>query len=94
MFTVQQGTEQYRIVAPNGDASDLVDYGELAELNTGGKDYIALVDFDEENPEEIVSLLPDWVMCATVEPAEVEDVEFDDPDGEDVSVEQVVGGGE
>src|SRR4051812_20502702 len=93
MFTVQQGTDQYRIVAPNGDASELTEYGDVAELETGGKCYIALVDVDEENPDEMIYMLRDWVMCVTAEPAEVEDVEFDgdeaveaevsDGDGED-----------
>jgi hypothetical protein len=86
MFKIQQDIDQYRIVAPNGDASEVVNLGELAELETGGHNYISLCDEDPETGE-FISLLEDWVMRVVVEPAEVEDVEFDKGD-DDVEVEE------
>ncbi len=74
---LQMGDEQYQIVEAAGKTeSDLADYGELCELEVGGKRFIALCAKDEN--DEIQSALGEkWVYEATPVECEVEDVDIE-----------------
>ena len=58
MPKLQFGKDHYRIVGNNGEEGELVEYGEAAELRVGLSRYLAIVDLDADDEEEVVSLLP------------------------------------
>lgn len=78
MPKLQFGDEAYRIVGDNGEEGELVEYGVAATLTTPGHRFVAVVDVDEADPDEVVSLLPDneWLIDGPAVEAAQEDVEF------------------
>lgn len=83
MPKLQMGDDAYRIVGDAGEEGELVMYGDAAVLETGGRRYVAVVDVDPEDPDSVVSLLPDdeWLIEGRAVPCEQEDVDFQGPDG-------------
>lgn len=96
MVKVQCGEDTYRLVCGSAEG-DLVEYGEVAEVEAGGHRYIALVDLDDKSNVE--SLLGEGFVYRVdaPEPHEIEDVEFeeegDDGDEEDDEEEETVEAG-
>lgn len=72
MFTVELGDDGYQLVASSGEESGVTDYGDTAEIEVDGKDYICAVD----SKEEALAEPPEVYLCLEEVPA-VEEVEFD-----------------
>lgn len=77
---IQLGESEYRIVdTASGTEGDLSEYGDVAELEVGGRRYIALVQEDENGEGDYESLLGDgWCYEVTATACEQEDVTFED----------------
>jgi hypothetical protein len=76
MFKIRTGDTAYCIVGPSGEESESVDYGELAELKIGSARYIALVEEDPDDDENIFSVFgDDWVLKVEAGLAELEEGE-------------------
>jgi len=73
-FALELGAESFRIVGPDGEESELADYGDVATLEIGEEQYIAMVpgtDRDEwDNFEGVVFELVE-------EETEIREVEFE-----------------
>ncbi len=85
MPKLQFGDEAYRIVGDGGEEGELVEYGMAATLDVGGKRLLAIVDADPDDPQEVLSLLPEgeWVVEGRAVAATQEDVEFAGPEAEE-----------
>lgn len=80
-ITIESGEEAYRLVGPDGDEGDLVEYGLPAVLHLGGDMYAAYIEDpeaeDEEMGQHVYKLQP-------IEETEVVEVEFEeDEEGEE-----------
>ncbi len=87
-FIVEQGEKHYRLVAPDKTEGDLVEYGEIADVEYMGETYIACCDMEGE--DEVVSILPGdaWVVKIVPAVSSQVDVQFSDTDeGEEVDAE-------
>ena len=76
-ITIEKGEQGYRLIGPAGEEGDLTEYGEPATLEIGDETYFALLPSEEEEYEELESLVYRLEECET----EVSEVEFDEDDG-------------
>jgi hypothetical protein len=84
MPKLQLGDDVYRIVGDGGEEGELVEYGDPATLEVGGHRYLAIVDVDPTDDQNVISLLAEgeWIVDGrSVGDVEMEDVEFKTADG-------------
>lgn len=75
-FTVQMDEDEYRIMGPDGEEGDAVDYGEPAVLMIGSAIYYCLIDDPDTEAADVMR-----IDSVSKMPTEVEEVEFQDADG-------------
>lgn len=88
---IQLGETEYQIVVGEQE-SGWMDYGEALDAEIGGVRYLALVEEDPDDGEQVRSALGDvWVYCVS---AGLESVELEDVDDADDAEEGEEGEGE
>ena len=75
-ITIEKGEQGYRLIGPGGEEGDLTEYGDPATLEIGGETYMALLPSEEEEYEELESLVYRLEDVETV----VEEVDFEEGD--------------
>lgn len=90
---VQVGVDGYRI-AVGEEVTDFYDFGEVCEVELGGKRYLAFVDLPEgvevdgeTVSEDVESKLEYWLYEVTPVEGEPEDVEGDEDGEEDADTD-------
>lgn len=68
--------DYYRIVGPNGEEGEPVPFGYPADIEVGGRPYIAVVDYDPEQDEAPVIVLPVYLLGAEQRTVEVQGVDL------------------
>ena len=81
-FQIQTDETEYRIVSPEGDASETAEYGDPAILVCTGGIYYALCGADDESPKVF------RVTAKEAVDTEVEEVSFENEDEGDDSEEE------
>jgi hypothetical protein len=75
-FVVQMDEEEYRIVGPDGEEGDAVEYGDIAVLAIGSGIYYCHLEDPDAEAADVMR-----VDSISKMPTEVEEVEFQDADG-------------
>jgi len=75
MFSVQMDEDGYRIVGPEEEEGDVVDYGDLATLTIGEAIYYCMIEDPNSGEKPRVRR----VDSVSIMPTQAEDVEFTEP---------------
>ena len=91
MLKIEIDEDGYRLVGPNAEEGDVADYGQTAEVESGGVLYFTTLGEDDEPEDAEIYQMVDGHPELMSEEHEVEDIEFEfEEEGEEEEGDEAV----